>query len=134
MQNFTETYMDNSTFCYKGSVHNYSPNYPPDENFSISSGNKSKTILPKYSFSKIPYRIDTPIPSHDKFNSAITLGITLTITMGTNYSIPSRDILLIPPWDMSNITKYSCDSKLYKCTPTNSRVHLVDSDSLTTDP
>ena len=39
-QNFTETYMDNSAFCYEGSVQNYLPNYPPNENFSISSGNK----------------------------------------------------------------------------------------------
>ena len=63
VQNFTETYVDNSMFCYEGSVQNYPPNYPPDENFSISSGNKSKIILPEDSFSKIPSRIDTPIPS-----------------------------------------------------------------------
>ena len=84
VQNFTENYVDNSTFCYEGSVQNYPPNYPPDENFLISLGNKSKIILPEDSFSKIPYRIYTPIPSQDKFNYAIPSGITLPITMGTN--------------------------------------------------
>ena len=107
VQNFTETYMDNSTFCYEGYVQNYPPNYPPNKNFSISLGNKSKIILPKDSFSKITYGIDTPIPLQNKFYYVIPSGITLPITMGTNYSIPSRDILLIPPWDMSNITEYS---------------------------
>ena len=115
-------------------MQNYPPNYPPNENFSISSGNKSKIILPKDSFSKITYGIDTPIPLQNKFYYVIPSGITLPITMGTNYSIPSRDILLIPPWDMSNITEYSYESTPYKSTPTNSKVHLVDSDSLTSDP
>ena len=54
--------------------------------------------------------------------------------MRTNYSIPSRDIFSIPPWDLSNITEYSYESTPYKSTPTNSKVHLVDSDSLTSDP
>ena len=97
VQNFTETYVDNSTFCYEGSVQDYPPNYPPDKNFLISSGNKSKINLPEDSFSKIPSGIDTPIPSEDKFNSvipsiSIPSGITLPITMGTNSSIPSGDI------------------------------------------
>ena len=134
VQNFTETYVDNSTFCYEGSVQNFPPNYPPNENFLISSRNKSKLILPQDSFSKIPYWIDIPIPSQEKFNSAITSGITLTITMRTNYSVHSRDIFSISPWDMSNITEYSYESTPYKSTPTNSKVHLVDSDSLTSDP
>ena len=109
-------------------------NYPPDENFSISMGNKSKIVLPGDSFSKIPSEMDTPIPSQDKFNYVILSGITLPITMGTNYSIPSGNILLISPWGMSNTTEYSYDSTPYKCTPTNSKVHLVDSYSLTSDP
>ena len=54
--------------------------------------------------------------------------------METNYSIPSGNIFPIPPWDMSNITEYSYESTPYKSTPTNSKVHLVDSDSLTSDP
>ena len=35
---------------------------------------------------------------------------------------------------MSNITEYSYESTPYKSTPTNSMVHIVDSDSLTSDP
>ena len=30
---FTETYVDNSTLCSEGSVHNYHPNSPPNESF-----------------------------------------------------------------------------------------------------
>ena len=96
VQIFTETYMDNSTFYYEGSVQNYPPNYPPDENFSISSGNKSKIILPKDSFSKITYGINTPILPKEKFNSMIPSGIPLPIPMRTNSMMTSRDIFLFP--------------------------------------
>ena len=46
VQNLTETYAGNYTFCSVGYVHNYKS----DENILISSGNKSKTILPEDSF------------------------------------------------------------------------------------
>ena len=60
VNNFTETYMDISTSCSEGSVQNSKP----EENLSISSGNKSEIILPEDYFTKIPSRIDKPIPSH----------------------------------------------------------------------
>ena len=85
VQNLTETYVGNSTFCSEGSVQDSKS----EENFSISSGNKSKIILPKGSVSNIPSGIDTPIPSQDKFNYVIPSGITSPIPMGTNSTIPS---------------------------------------------
>ena len=54
VHNFTETFVDSSTFCSEDSVQNSKP----EENFSIILGNKSKIVLPEDSFSKIPYRID----------------------------------------------------------------------------
>ena len=125
VQKFTETYVDNSTYSSEGSVQNFNP----EENLSISSGNESKIILPEDSFSNIPSGISTPIPSQDKFNSAISLGIT----SGTNSTIISGDIFSIPPSNISNIPEDSFESTAYKSTPTNSKVHLADSDSLTSD-
>ena len=59
VHNFTEIYVDNSAFFFEGFVHNILPNSPPDENQLISLGNKSKIILPKYTFSNITSEIDT---------------------------------------------------------------------------
>ena len=84
--------MDNSTFCSEVSVQNSWPNYPPGENFLISLGNKSRIILPKYSFSNIPFRIDTPISPQENFNYMIPSGINSPIPKGTNYTILSGGI------------------------------------------
>ena len=54
--------------------------------------------------------------------------------MGANSTIPSGGIFFIPPRDMSNIPEYSYESTSYKSTPTNSKVHLVDSYYLTSHP
>ena len=43
VQNFKETYVDNSTFCSEGSVQNSKS----EKNFWIRSGNKSKIVLPR---------------------------------------------------------------------------------------
>ena len=61
----------------------------------------------------------------------IPTGITLPITMGKNSTMPSGDIVLVPPRDTSNITEYSYESKAYKSKITNSKVNLVDSYSPT---
>ena len=74
----------------------YMQNFPPDENLSIRSGNKSKIILPEDSFSNIPSGMDTPIPSQENFNSVVPSGINSPIPLGTNYAIPSGDIFLFP--------------------------------------
>ena len=54
--------------------------------------------------------------------------------MGTNSMISSGDIVFIPTKWISNITEDSYKSTAYKSTPANSKVHLVDSDSPTSDP
>ena len=53
--------------------------------------------------------------------------------MGTNSKILSGRISLIPPRDMSKITEDSHESTAYKYMPTQSKVHLADSDSPNSD-
>ena len=61
VNNFTETYMDISTSCSEGSVQNSKP----EENLSISSGNKLEIILTEDSISEIPSGINPSIPSEN---------------------------------------------------------------------
>ena len=54
--------------------------------------------------------------------------------MRTNSTIPSRGIFSVPPRDMFNIPEGSYKSTAYKYSPTNSKVHLVESYSPTFNP
>ena len=130
VQNFTETYVDNSTFFSDNSVQNPKSK----ENFLIRLGNKIENVLTKDSFSKIPYGIETQSPSQDDFSPLITSWITYLITTVTNYKIPSGYIFPIPPRDWSKIpvdTYASIFCKSTSSAPTNSKMHLFNTNSIT---
>ena len=99
VKKFTETYMDNSTFCSD----NYAQNYKLDENILIRSGNKIKNILSGDSFSKNMSGIDNLIPPQENYPPVIRSGITSTIPIGNNSNIPSGNVSPIPPSDLSKI-------------------------------
>ena len=54
--------------------------------------------------------------------------------MANSSTIPSGDIIPIPPSDISNITEDSYEHTAYNYKPTNSKVNILDSDSPTSDP
>ena len=90
VQNLTETYVGNSTFCSEGSVQDSKS----EENFSIRSGNIIENVLPEDSFSNIPSSIKNPSPPQEKNPPVIPSGIIYLIPMGTNSKIPSGDFVI----------------------------------------
>ena len=125
LQNFTYTYVDNYTFFSE----NLDQNSKYEENFSITSGNKTKNILPTDYFLKIPFGIDNPSPPQDDSPPVMPSRIISTIPMGTNSNIPSGDFLPIPPRDLSNISEDTIDATFNKSTSfayTNYKIHLFD--------
>ena len=79
VDNSTENYMDNSTFCSAENSKTWS-----EENLSINSGNKLEVILTEDSISNIPSGINSSIRLEENYNSEITYGINLPTPSGTN--------------------------------------------------
>ena len=88
VQKFTETYVDNCTFCSDNSVQNSNS----EENLSIRSGNKIENVLPEYSV-----RYQDPNPPTGRFSPLIPSGIIYPIPVGNNSKIPSGDFSQIIP-------------------------------------
>ena len=131
VQNFTEAYVDNSTFC----LENSDQNSKSEENSLIRSRNEIKNVLLEDSFSKIPSGIKTPSPPQDNFPPVIPSWIISPIPMGTSSKIPSGDFFPITPGNLSKIPEDTIDATFKKSTSsahTDYKIHLVDPGPKTT--